>query len=192
MARLLRTRRSRLLLLLFFLFVILVVATQSGWLDSAAKLARTNQPGLYRISQFVDGDTIAVDMNGHSEMVRFIGVDTPETHKPNTPVQCYGPEAAAFTKSFIGSQKVRLESDPLDTDRDRYDRLLRYVYLPDGTLVDEVLIEKGYGFAYLGFPFTKASQFAADQKTAQTAQAGLWGSCRPSLNEYGGYSSNPL
>lgn len=166
-------------------------AQQAGWFGNATKSAKNNQPGLYAISHFVDGDTIAVDMNGRTEKVRFIGVDTPETHKPNTPVQCYGPAAAAFTKNTIGHNKVRLESDPLSTDRDRYDRLLRYVYLPDGTLVNEKLIQEGYGFYYPYFPFSKSAQFTTDEQTAIAAHKGLWGNCHPSPTDQGGYVSNP-
>lgn len=161
----------------------------AGWLSKAAE---QNQPGLYRISHFVDGDTIAVDMNGHDEKIRFIGVDTPETHKPNTPVQCYGPAAAAFTKNTIGNNRVRLASDPLSTDRDRYGRLLRYVYLPDGTLLNEKLIQEGYGFYYPYFPFTKSKQFNADEQAAMAAHKGLWANCHPSPTDGGGYTSNSM
>lgn len=150
-----------------------------------------SQPGTYSINHFVDGDTIAVNMNGHAEMVRFIGVDTPETHKPHTPVQCYGPEAAAFTKKLIGNNRVRLVSDPLSTDRDRYGRLLRYVYLPDNTDINEVLIKKGYGFYYPYFPFSNAARFAADEQAAISAKQGLWNSCHPTPTDEGGYVSNP-
>src|ERR1700712_372635 len=118
------------------------LAQQQGWISSAgstvSKGVTTSQPGMYTIDHFVDGDTIVVNMNGSVETIRFIGIDTPETHKPNTPVQCYGPEAAAHTKDVISKfGKVRLQADPMDTNRDRYGRLLRYVYLPDGTLLDE-------------------------------------------------------
>ncbi|MDL2342112.1 MAG: thermonuclease family protein [Patescibacteria group bacterium] len=148
-----------------------------------------NQPGLYPVSRFVDGDTIAVMMAGKEEKVRFIGVDTPETHKPNTPVQCYGPAAAAYTKTMIGTQRVRLESDSLSTDRDRYDRLLRYVYLPDGTLLNQEIIENGYGFYYPYFTFSKADTFSAAQHLAQASNKGLWGNCSP-VKKGDGYTSN--
>jgi micrococcal nuclease len=151
-----------------------------------------NQPGLYSVNHFVDGDTIAVNMNGKVEKVRFVGVDTPETHKPNTPVQCYGPAAADFTKNTIGSNSVRLVSDSLSTDRDRYDHLLRYVCLPDGTNVNEKLIQNGYGFYYPYFPFTKSGQFAADEQVAMAAHKGLWGNCHPAPTDGGGYVSNTL
>lgn len=177
----------------FILILVYVVATQSGWLKSGGQTLQQNQPGLYSINHYVDGDTIAVNMNGSVETVRFIGVDTPETHKPNTPVQCYGPQAAAYTKSQISKfGKVRLQADPLDDNRDVYGRLLRYVYLPDGTLLNEQLIKTGNGFAYLDFPFTKKDQFAADGQAAMNAKAGLWAVCHPTVNKYGGYTSNPL
>jgi endonuclease YncB( thermonuclease family) len=149
-----------------------------------------NDPGLYTINHFVDGDTIAVNMNGSVEKVRFIGIDTPETHKPNTPVQCYGPAAAAFTKATIGSQKVKLIADSQSTNRDKYNRLLRYVYLPDGTDVNELLVTTGHAFYYPYFPFTKSDQFAADQAAAKAANLGLWGNCSPVAKDGGGYVSN--
>src|SRR5438105_4283938 len=97
-----RKRHGRLVTVLFFVTCLLVYAGQQGWLNNAGQTVESNQPGLYSVNRFVDGDTIAVNMNGQVEKVRFIGVDTPETHKPNTPVQCYGPAAAAFTKNAIG------------------------------------------------------------------------------------------
>jgi len=178
-----------LLLAAIFLYII---AGQSGWLGKSFQAAEQTQPGLYSINHFVDGDTIAVNMNGNTETVRLIGVDTPETHRPNTPVQCYGPQASDYTKAQISQfGKVRLQADPLDTNRDVYGRLLRYVYLPNGVLVNEKLIQNGYGFAYLGFPFTKSDQFAADQANAMRSGIGLWGACHPTINKYGGYTSNP-
>lgn len=166
-------------------------AVTSGQLGDLGKAAKQDQPGLYRVTRFVDGDTIAVDMNGKTEKVRFIGVDTPETHKPNTPVQCYGPQASAFTKHAIGSQRVRLQSDPLSTNRDRYNRLLRYVYLPDGTDLDETIIREGYGFYYPYFPFSQSKQFDGAEQAAMAAHHGLWGTCHPTPTDSGGYVSNP-
>jgi micrococcal nuclease len=184
-------RRHKLASFIFTLIIVIIAMTQSGWLKNTANTVQQNDPGLYAIDHYVDGDTIAVNMNGTVETIRFIGVDTPETHKPNTPVQCYGPQAAAHTKDVISKfGKVRLQADPLDTNRDRYGRLLRYVYLPDGTLLDEQIIQQGYGFAYLNFPFSKKDQFAADQQAAQAAKLGLWGACQPTVNQYGGYTSN--
>lgn len=163
-----------------------------GWFNMPEQVAQTSQPGLYRVVKFFDGDTIAVNMNGHIEKIRFIGVDTPETHDPRKPVQCGGPNAAAYTKKTIGHQKVRLVSDILSDNRDRYDRLLRYVYLPDGTLLNDQLIKTGHGFAYTYFPFSKSVQFIKDERSARHNHRGLWGYCHPKPNKYGGYTSPPL
>src|SRR5580765_8258390 len=141
---------------LLSLFV--AVGQRQGWFSSALKQAEISQPGLYRVTEFVDGDTVKVNMNGNSETVRFIGVDTPETHDPRKAVQCFGQAAAAFTKQTIGANSVRLTADPTNTNRDRYNRLLRYVYLPNGTLVNAEIIKQGYGFAYTAFPFEKMDE----------------------------------
>lgn len=173
-------RRRRQLISLFVALIILVVGwggQELGWFASPAEQFEQNQPGLYRVTRFSDGDTITVDMNGKEETVRMIGVDTPETHHPDLPVQCYGPAASAYTKTLIGEQKVRLEADPTNQNRDRYDRLLRYVYLPDGQLVQAQIIKNGYGFAYTSFPFTKKDEFVALETTAKTDAKGLWGNC---------------
>lgn len=151
-----------------------------------------HQPGMYSVVGFVDGDTIQVAMEGKTETVRFIGVDTPETHKPNTPVQCFGPNAAAYTRQLIGSSRVRLAADPYSTNRDRYGRLLRYVYLPDGQLVNEILIKTGHGFYYPYFPFSKSAAFAGAENAAVRQTAGLWRQCHPSRTPGGGHLSNPL
>jgi len=172
--------------------VLVILAQRYGLLDRAAKTASINQPGLYKVTEYVDGDTIIVDMNGSPETLRFIGVDTPETHDPRKAVQCFGKTAAAFTKATIAKQgsRVRLEADPLNTNRDRYGRLLRYIYLPDGTLVNAEIIKQGYGFAYTGFPFTKSDEFISYQKSAREQNKGLWSDCKPSSNKYGGFTSN--
>ena len=186
-----RLTRRRLISLITTLILALVIYwIQNGNLQSAKTQIQKADPGLYSVTHFVDGDTIAINMDSKEEKVRFIGVDTPETHKPNTPVQCYGPAAAAFTKNLIGGQRVRLEADSLNTNRDRYNRLLRYVYLPDGTLINKQIIANGYGFYYPYFPFSKAKEFAAAQGSAQATHKGLWGNCRPVKTEGGGYLSN--
>lgn len=143
----------------------------------AQQAATAHAPGTYAVAKFDDGDTIVVDMDGKKETIRFIGVDTPETHDPRKPVQCFGKAASAYTKQLIGTNRVRLEADPTNSNRDRYDRLLRYIYLPDGTLVNKKIIEDGYGFALTAFPFTKMEEFRQAQKEARENNRGLWSKC---------------
>lgn len=170
--------------------ILLIIGQHNGWLDTLEQKASDNQPGLYVVTKFDDGDTINVDMNGTKETIRFIGVDTPETHDPRKTVQCFGYAASNFTKKLIGNNRVRLEADPLNTNRDRYGRLLRYVYLPDGTFVNATIIKEGYGFAYTSFPMTKIDEFKEYQKEARRLNKGLWKDCQPTTNQYGGYTAN--
>ncbi|MDQ3123839.1 MAG: thermonuclease family protein [bacterium] len=180
MASLLTKRQKRRLLsvaLSLLLALFLWVAGKQGWLRSTADTVQQAQPGQYKVLTFEDGDTITVDMNGMSERVRFIGVDTPETQDPRFPVQCFGRVASEFTKSLIGEDSVRLEADPTNPNRDRYDRLLRYVYLPDGRLANAEIIKQGYGFAYTLFPFEKLEEFRGYERQAREQSLGLWSTC---------------
>ncbi|MBI3624362.1 thermonuclease family protein [Candidatus Saccharibacteria bacterium] len=185
-----RRHRSKHVLLVLGVAILGTVGYNAGWFNTPKQFLQQTQPGLYHVSIFYDGDTIAVNMNGVNEKIRLIGVDTPETHDPRKALQCFGQAAAVFTKQLIGNSSVRLEADALSSNRDRYNRLLRYVYLPDGRLVNLEIITQGYGFAYTGFPFTKSDQFVAAQTAARQASKGLWHDCQPIKNQYGGYTSN--
>jgi micrococcal nuclease len=132
-------------------------------------------------------------MDGKEEKVRLIGLDTPETKKPNSPVECFGKAASDYAHKLMDNQSVRLEADPINTNRDRYDRLLRYVYLKDGRMVNSEMIKQGYGFAYLSFPFTKSDEFRQIQKQARETEQGLWanGACQI-RDENGRYKTNSI
>lgn len=131
----------------------------------------------YTVTEADDGDTIKVRMGGKIETVRFIGVDTPETKDPRKAVQCFGKQASEYTKGLLLGKQIRLESDPNDSDRDKYKRLLRYVYLGD-ELINAKLISEGYGFAYTVFPFTKLEEFRTLEQQARQQNKGLWAGCQ--------------
>lgn len=181
------------LILVLVAFGLLVyIAVWRGWIkpiDTSTLLHA--EPGSYTVARFVDGDTIMVSMNGTNETIRFIGMDTPETHKPNSPVQCYGPAAAAYTKQRIGNQRVRLVSDELTTNRDHYGRLLRYVVLEDGTTLNLELVKKGYAFAY-SFPFSRSDEFFTTMDKAKANNLGLWGNCAPFQGSTGQWHTEDL
>jgi micrococcal nuclease len=117
-------------------------------------------------------------LGSKTETVRLIGVNTPETKAPNKPVECFGPEASARTSDLLGDDAiVRLERD--QATRDRYGRLLAYVYrVSDGLFINLSLVAEGFGRA---MPFddtpTFHAQFAEAELTARTARLGLWGAC---------------
>jgi micrococcal nuclease len=126
------------------------------------------------VVRVVDGDTLVVEIGGSEERVRLIGVDTPETVHPQKPVEYFGKEASAFTTRMAEGAVVRLEADPQTADRDKYGRLLRYVYLPDGKLLNAEIIAQGYGFAYVKYPFSKMEEFRQLEREAREASRGLW------------------
>jgi micrococcal nuclease len=122
----------------------------------------------------VDGDTIVVQVSGKAETVRLIGVDTPESKDPRKPVQYFAKEATSHTHQLLQGRQVRLE---LEDHRDKYGRLLAYVYRePDGLLANLELIQQGYGFAYTKYPFDadRMQQFREAEREAREHQRGLW------------------
>lgn len=126
----------------------------------------------------VDGDTVDIDVLGTRERVRLIGIDTPETKKADTPVECYGPEAASYTQSLLPpGTLVRLERDV--EPRDVYGRLLAYVYrADDGTFVNLAIIANGYA-RLLTIPPNVAhtDAFVAANRAARESGSGLWSAC---------------
>jgi micrococcal nuclease len=123
----------------------------------------------YKVKRVIDGDTLIL-VNG--ERVRLIGVDTPETKHPKKPVQRFGKEAYFFTKKMVEGKEVKLEYDW--QRRDKYNRLLAYVYLLDGTFLNAEIIKQGYGFAYTRFPFKYLQEFRKYEKEARENKRGLW------------------
>jgi len=141
-----------------------------------------------RVERVVDGDTILVRLGGRDEYVRLIGVDTPETVKPDTPVQCFGERASHFTKRRLTGRRVRLVfgAEP----RDVYGRLLAYVYVPQGSfdgsqhvqspqrLFNAILARRGLARPLTIPPNDRfAPRFERLAVAAARAGRGLWGAC---------------
>ena len=125
------------------------------------------------VSRVIDGDTIVVALDGGSFVVRYLGIDAPETVRPDWPVEPFGPEAFAFNEKLVGAKAVWLESDVSETDR--FGRLLRHVWLEDGRLVGAVLVEAGYARALTLPPDLKhADAIVALQREARIQERGLW------------------
>ena len=130
-----------------------------------------------RVVRVADGDTIRVALRGRVERVRYIGIDTPESVKPDTPVQCYAHRAAAENARLVAGRRVRLVLD-VET-HDRFGRLLAYVYREeDGLFVNEALVRGGFARTLTVPPNVRyARRFAALARQARRAGRGLWSAC---------------
>ena len=126
----------------------------------------------YSCTRVIDGDTIVVNIEGRNEKVRLIGLDTPETVHPNKPVERFGKDASEFTRKMVVGKKVRLEYGW--ESRDKYGRILAYVYLEDGTFLNAEIIKQGFGFAYTRFPFKYLEEFRQYEREARENGRGLW------------------
>jgi micrococcal nuclease len=138
--------------------------------------------GRATVTGVVDGDTIDVAIGGRTERVRLIGIDTPETKRPDSPVECFGPEASAFTQRLLpAGTEVLIERDVVG--RDDYGRLLGYVHLVDAdgratTFVNLEIVEQGYAGPLTIEPnSTFARDFTAAARRAERADLGMWAAC---------------
>ena len=127
----------------------------------------------------IDGDTAVFRINNIEETVRFLGIDAPETVHPDKPVECFGPEASEFVKSVLEEETaVYLEIDEMTGERDKYGRLLAHIWLEDGTLFNELLLQEGYAkFANYGNPTMFDTRYQQAQTHALDELSGLWESC---------------
>lgn len=130
----------------------------------------------YDVVRVIDGDTIVVNVEGKTETVRALGMNTPETVDPRKPVECFGPEASSEAKNLLENKKVRLETDPSQSIFDKYDRLLAYIYSSDGIFFDEYMIEKGFAFEYTyqGLAYKYQKDFIEKEASARALNLGLW------------------
>jgi micrococcal nuclease len=183
MARSLRPSRPALVVgAVGLALVVLLVALTFGLGGAAGfgpfRRGGTDPAGAAVVVRVVDGDTLVVDVGGHEEDVRLIGIDTPETVAPERPVECFGAEASERLAELLpAGTAVRLERDV--EPRDRYDRLLAYVFRSDdGLFVNLAQVEGGFAEAMEYPPNTaRRPELDAAERSARAAGAGLWGTC---------------
>jgi micrococcal nuclease len=161
-------------------YLVMAAAAAGGVLTAVPSASAVQLSGT--VSDVVDGDTIKVVSRGFETPVRLIGIDTPETRHPDKPVQCFGPAASARAKRLLPiGQRVTLVTDPTQDTRDRYGRLLAYVYRPGRSgprgSVNFALVATGYAkvYVYGGVRFRHADAFFRAQSRARAAKTGLWG-----------------
>ncbi len=153
------------------LVAVLAAASVGGWRVGVAERAATTVTVL----EVLDGDTVAVRRGATVEHLRLLGVDTPETVHPDRPVECFGPEAAAFTSRHLNGREVRLEFDVVR--RDRFGRLLAFVHV-DGERFNDRLLARGYARLSVVPPNGRHGRaLLSAQLDARRRGLGLWGAC---------------
>ncbi len=129
----------------------------------------------YQVVKVVDGDTVVVNINGKVETLRLIGINTPETVDPRKAVECFGKEASNKAKAVLTGKVVQLEADPSQGERDKYGRLLRYIFLADGTNFNKLMIGEGFAYEYTyHLPYQYQAQFKLAEREARELKKGLW------------------
>ncbi|MFZ2149577.1 MAG: thermonuclease family protein [Minisyncoccia bacterium] len=125
-----------------------------------------------KVVRVIDGDTVEIE---GGQKVRYIGIDTPETVSPRKPVQCFGAEASKKNKELVEGKVVRMEKDV--TDKDRYGRLLRYIYIGD-SFINVEMVKQGFAYSYSYPPdISRQAQILKAQQEAESAKRGLWSAC---------------
>jgi micrococcal nuclease len=161
------------------IFVLGLVSASNLNKDGGGEVAGSKDEieGPYKVKKVVDGDTIDVTINDKTVKVRLIGINTPETVDPRKEVECFGKEASNKAKELLDKNEVYLEKDESQANKDKYDRLLRYIYLEDNTNVNLEMIKEGYAFEYTyETPYKYQELFKKAETEAKDNNRGLWNS----------------
>lgn len=149
-----------------------LTATPSATLTTSATASSKTSAKVVKV---IDGDTVSVEIGGKKETIRLIGIDAPESTDPRKPVQCFGIEASKKARELLSGKTVLLESDVTQGDRDKYQRLLRYIFLEDKTNINQLMISEGYAHEYTySLPYKYQEEFKNAEKTAREGKKGLW------------------
>ncbi len=172
-----RRRPSATTALIALVVATVVVSSCTANADPGPDPASASGPNAV-VVRVVDGDTVIIAIGGREESSRLIGIDTPETKRPDTPIECFGPEASDRLHALLPpATPVRVELD--QEPRDRYGRLLVYLHRSaDDLFVNELLVRDGFADTLSIAPNTTfATPFAELAATARAERAGLWGAC---------------
>ena len=151
----------------------ILFALYSHWSSPKPGVELSGQQAL--VERVIDGDTIVVKQaDGHEEHVRLLGIDAPEVIHPGEPADMYyGPEARAYLKKRLEGQTVTLKTDEPQS-RDRYQRLLAYVYLNDTENVNQTEVKDGMAYVDRRFKCSLRPQLEQTETAARTKKVGLW------------------
>lgn len=176
--------RIKLILLVFVILLIYIFPLTSVQKVIQNEKFLINNKETVKVLRVIDGDTIEVSLNGKKESVRLIGIDAPETVDPRKTVQCFGKEASEKARELLDGKEIILESDPTQGNRDKYQRLLRYVYI-NNISINKLMISEGYAheYTYQSNPYKYMEEFRNAEKIARESKKGLWSDVVKCSNE---------
>jgi micrococcal nuclease len=176
----------RKLIKFFILIIVAIVAffyLQSR--EDAGNILSNNGGEITVVTRVVDGDTFVISSG---EKVRLLGIDTPEKYdsqklerdalssqRDKETIKKLGELSSVYAENLVLNKKVKLVKEPNHEDKDRYGRLLRYIYLEDGTSVNAKLIRDGYANVYDRFPLSVLDEYRKYEREARENKRGLWG-----------------
>jgi micrococcal nuclease len=159
------------------LFILLIIGFSFFIFKNPSFISKlVNNSSVARVLYVIDGDTMDVVIDGKKERVRLIGIDAPEMEYEEKRADCFANQATEALKTIINGNTVSLVSDPTQSDRDSYSRLLRYIFLTDGTNVNKLMISKGYAYEYTykGIPYQYQKDFQEAELGAKENKIGIW------------------
>jgi len=132
-----------------------------------------------QVAKIFDGDTFSVRLKGKIKKIRLIGIDAPETGAKYTSAECFHQEATDQAIRLLKNQTIQLVNDFTQQNEDKYGRLLRYVFLADGTFFNQLMIEQGFAreYTYQHNPYQYQKEFIEAERRAKKNKRGLWGHC---------------
>jgi micrococcal nuclease len=170
-----------------FTLVSLIALGYFTWIYVYPRLVEkeSRESELHKVKRVIDGDTFELESG---EKVRLLGIDTPEKYESKKlnsdaersgqdkkTIQKLGELASDYAASLISNKRVKLLPEPNHEDKDRYGRLLRYVYLEDGTDFNKRMVEDGYAYAFRKYKISRLDEFIEAERRARLNKRGLWG-----------------
>lgn len=135
--------------------------------------------GFYVVNRVIDGDTFKIILQGKEESVRLVGIDAPELGQSNKTRECFAEESFEKARSVLEGDSIRIEQDPSQDVKDKYGRILAYVFLKDGTNFNQLMIKQGlaHEYTYYGsaIPYKYQQEFKLAEREAKANGLGLWG-----------------
>ncbi len=160
--------------LLTIIGLIIVLFVQWYLVEKPRRARDDHNIRTVKLVRVVDGDTLIVNILNKEEKIRLIGMDAPESVKPNSPVECFGVEASLYLADILGGKELHFVQDSSQDTRDKYGRLLGYIFIGEENLAEKMIAD-GYAYEYTyDNPYRYQRNFRTAERIARREERGLW------------------